>query len=406
MRLKLPNPFRIRVAAALQALSCLAYGAAAGSGNLPHRPALAVLDPVDLNTQKSDPEWGEFLRLRFAANPSWKMIGLDSMRAREKEFGFSAYRNCHEFQCAFDAGNIFSAEYVLFSSISRIGGIYAYTLNLVHVPASGTVWSRAGEAGADGIGNPRLRMEDILTRRIARLSPGNLRAGKRGKLGQITVLDLSLGSWAPARVLAERVATHLHSIGTFDIMGGREQDELIKALGIDKAEFIPTDSAVIALGERLGVTHLISFRLAKNSRQEIGVDLGYYDIAAHAKVKGGRSGYSREYPDIFRYETGFFASLFPLEKDDVDDLRRPGGSRLRWAAGAAGIATGIAGGILAYRFDEASRKKYGRLEEARSRESALELQGEAAHLQRNSRIWGAVGLAGMLAGGVFLALSF
>jgi hypothetical protein len=370
---------------------------------------LAVLDPVDLTTRRPDSARGEFLRRSFALRPGWKVIDPDSMRAREKEFGFSAYRGCHEFQCAFDAGNIFASEFVLFSSLTRLGGVYAYTLNLVHVPSSRILWSKVGQAGPGAIGDPRIQLEAAWTRLVGRLPPDKAPAAALGKPGQITVLDLSPARWAPAQAIAERLATHLYDARGFDIMGSREQDELIGALGIDKAAFIPTDSAVFGLGRRMGVSHLVSSRLIEDRRHALRLELGYYDIAGQRKVKVERSGYAHDPVDILRFETRFFASLFPIEKDGEDGLEGKGRSWPAWAAGAAGaagIAAGIAGGFLAYRFDQASRRKYGQIEASRSRESALELRGEAAGLERRSRAWGAVGIAGALAGGAMIIISF
>jgi hypothetical protein len=393
-----------------QALSLKAFAATPAEVPPDGPRVVAVLDPVDLNTRRSDSAWGEFLRRRFAASPSWKPVGRDSMRAKAYEFGFSAYRNCHEFQCAFDAGNVFSAEYVLFSSLTRLGGTYAYTLNLVHVPGSQTVWSRVGEAGPGDSGNPGVWLGSAWTRLIARLAPEKARPG-RGKLGQATVLDLSLGRWAPAQATAERMATHLYATRAFDIMGSKEQDELVGALGIDKAAFIPTDSAVFELGGKMGVSHLISSRLSEDRDHAFRLELGFYDIAGHRKVKGDRSGYTRDIVDILKFETGFFSALFPIEPDGEDGFKaaggpKPGRFRFSWAAGTAGVAAGAACGFLAYRFDRDSRRKYGQIEDARSRESALGLQGDAAMLERRSRIWGAAGLAGLLAGAAVFAFSF
>lgn len=370
--------------------------------------AVAVLDPVDLITRRPDSAWGDFLRARFAAYPSWRVIGRDSMRAKEKEYAFTAYRDCHEFQCAFDAGNIFPAEYVLFTSLSKLDGVYAYTMNLLHVPSSRTLWSGVGQAGPGKAGDSRLSLEAAWTRRIGRFSPVKPPPGK-GRLGQVTVLDLSPGRWAPAQAIAERAATHLNAARVFDIMGGREQEELVAALAIDRAGFIPTDTALIGLGRRMGVTHMVSSRLIEDRSEGMRLELGYYDIAKGRKVKTDRSDRSRNMVDILRFETEFFASLFEIEKDGEDGLEDSRGSGLAWLAAAGGAAAGaacIAGGYLAYRYDRDSRAKYGNIEESRSRETALALRGEAAALERRSRIWGGVGIAGAMAGTALIVVAF
>ncbi len=372
--------------------------------------SLAVLDPVDLITRKPDSAWGNFLRGRFAAQPDWKVIGRDSMSAKDKAYSFSAYRDCHEFQCAFDAGNIFPAEYVLFTSLTRLDGIYAYTMNLLHVPTSRTLWSGTGQAGPGRSGDPRLALEAAWTRRVGRFQSGKVPQGAKARLGHITVLDLSPGHWAPAQVIAERAATHLTASGVFDIMGGREQDELVDALVIDRAGFIPSDTALIGLGRRMGVTHMVSSRLMEDRREGIRLELAYYDIAKGRKVKAGRSGFTPNPVDYLRFETEFFSSRFGIERDAEDGLEGPGGRRGRaWLAAAGGVAAGavgIAGGWLAYRFDRDSRAKYGRIGESRSRETAQALRGDAAALESRSRIWGGVGVAGLMAGAALIVVAF
>ena len=406
-------PVRSWLAAA--ALSGALYPVSAAShGPAPegNRHAVAILDPVDLTSRETsharggDPDWGEHLRRCFASRPAWKVVGRDSMRAREDRFGFVSYRGCHEFQCAFDAGNVYAAEFVLFSSLSRLGGAFVYTLNLVHVPSAQTVWSRVGEAGVGEAGNPGANLENAWARLIGRLSPENAPLARGAKLGQVTVLDLSLSRWAPAQAVAERVATHLYATRAFEIMGSREQDELVGALGIDKQAFIPSDSAVFALGGKMGVSHLASVRLIKDRRNALGLELGFYDIAGRRKVKAGRSEDARDIVDVLRFETAFFASLFPIDPDGEESLAPPRRFRISRAAAAAGAATGIVCGILAYRSDLASRRSYGRIADSRSRESALELRGRAELSERQSRVWGAIGLAGLAAGGAFLAFSF
>jgi hypothetical protein len=408
-------PARIWLGAVLLALLGKAHGALPASAPPDGRRTVVVLDPVNLtkqenpNSYKSDSAWGEFLRGCFASRPAWKVISRDSMRAKEKDFGFSAYRGCHEFQCAFDAGNVFSAEFVLFSSLTRLGGAYVYTLNLVHVPGSQTVWSRVGETGLGEAGAPDVPLENAWTHLIGRLAPETAPLARGGKLGQITVLDLSLKRWAPAQAVAERVATHLYATRAFDLMGSKEQNELVGALGIDKSAFIPTDSALLELGGKMGVSHLVSSRLIEERGHAYRLELGFYDIAGRRKVKAARSGSAQDLVDVLRFETAFISSLFPIEADGEEALPAPHRSRTSWAGaavGVVGVAAGGACGIVAYRSYQASQRKTGQIEDARSRESALSLQGEAATLKRRSLYSGAAGLAGLLAGGAFLIFSF
>jgi hypothetical protein len=157
--------------------------AAKGSGRSEQR-VLAVLDPVDLHLMTADPDWGDFMRRSFAANPSWKVLARDSMMTKLQDYGVDTRVACHEFQCAFDAGNILSAEFVLFWSVTGLDELYAYTLNLVHVPTSQTVWSKVGDIRKRQLGSPSGALEASLAQLADWLGPDKVRTGRREKLGQ------------------------------------------------------------------------------------------------------------------------------------------------------------------------------------------------------------------------------
>ena len=66
---------------------------------LPEAPlasrTLAILDPVDLHTQKPDPDWGEFLRRNFTTNPKWKVVSRDTLLSKFKDYKIDVHAPCH-----------------------------------------------------------------------------------------------------------------------------------------------------------------------------------------------------------------------------------------------------------------------------------------------------------------------
>jgi hypothetical protein len=391
----------------LSASPCHAFSEAAKHADEPEQRVLAVLDPIDLHIMRVDPDWGDFLRRGFAANRGWKVINRDTMIAKMKEYGLDNRAPCHEFQCAFDAGNVLGAEFVLFWSITSLDDIYAYTLNLVHVPTSQTVWSKVGEVSKRQLGAPGAAMESALAQISDWLGPDKLRTGRREKLGQLTVLDLSAAGSTPAHVMAERVATHLYLSRNYDIMGKKEQDELLTALGVDKSAFIPTDSAIFQLGTKMGISHLVYSRLLATREGGMQLRLALYDITARQKVRERPSRSTQDFRKLLQFEESFFSSLFQIPGAVDAGSIGPGRSRWTWAGAAASLAFGAVCGYLSYSANKDADRAYARFQQdVRSREEAESLQAKVKDSDRSALTWGILGGLGVAGAGGFVVLSF
>jgi hypothetical protein len=383
-----------------------AFSEAAKQGGEAEQRVLAVLDPIDLHIMKPDPDWGDFLRRGFTANRGWRVITRDTMIAKMKEYGVDTRAPCHEFQCAFDAGNILSAEFVLFGSITSMDDLYAYTLNLVHVPTSQTVWSQVGEVSKRQLGAPGAAMESALAQIADWLGPDKVRTGRREKLGQSTVLDLSAAGSTPSRVMAERVATHLYSSRNYDIMGKKEQDELLAALGIDKTAFIPTDSSIYQLGNKMGISHLVYSRLLATKEGGMQLRLALYDIAARRKIRERPSRSTQDFRKLLQFEESFFASLFPSPGSQEAAGTATVRKRWTWAGAGAGLAFAAACGYLSYTAGRDADRAYARFQDGRSRETVESSEARVKDLDRSSRTWAILAGAGVLGAGAFVVLSF
>lgn len=383
-----------------------AFSEAAKRGNEPEKRVLAVLDPIDLHILKADPDWGDFLRRGFMGNPGWKVITRDTMITKMKDYGLDTKVPCHEFQCAFDAGNVLSAEFVLFWSLTSLDDMYAYTLNLVHVPTSQTVWSRVGEVSKRQLGSPGAAMESALAQIGDWLGPDKVRTGRREKLGQLTVLDLSAAGSTPARVMAERVTTHLYSSRIYDIMGKKEQDELLTALGVDKAAFVPTDSSIYQLGTKMGISHLVYSRLLATRDGGMQLRLALYDVASRQKVRERPSQSTQDFRKLLQFEESFFSSLFQTPGSADAGVSDGGRKRWTWAGAAASIAFGAVCGYLSYSASKDADHAYARFQEARSSEAAESWQARVKGSDRSAFTWAILGGVGVAGAGGLVVLSF
>ncbi|MDB5102936.1 MAG: hypothetical protein JWP91_625 [Fibrobacteres bacterium] len=367
---------------------------------------MAIMDPIDLHTQKIDVEWGEFLRKSFSANPNWKIIPRDTLVSKFKDYKLDTRNPCHEFQCAFDAGNILSAEFVMFGSVTSMDDLYAFTLNLVHVPTSQTVWSRVGEIRKRQLGTPSSAMEATLAQIAGDLGPDQVRTGRRDKRGLLTVLDLSAAGSTPSRIMAERVATHLYASRNYDIMGKKEMEELLTALDINKGAFNPTDTGIYLLGGKMDITHLVYSRLLATKSGGLQLQLALYDIAARKKVREWPSQETMDFRKLLEFEDKFFSSLFKLPEYDGGSGAISSGRQWTWAGAGLSLALGAAFGYLSYAASQDADREYERFQAARSRETAESRQTKVQDKERSSVVYGVMGGLGLAGAGGFLMFSF
>lgn len=308
------------------------------SSSAPRGHRVVVLDPVDLQAQAGSRPWGDSLRAGFASLPGWRPVPLDSMeeKFRENKRDFAA--PCHEYQCAFDAGVNLLSEFVVFGTVTRVHGWFAYTLDLVHVASAQAVWAKTGEIRVPAGGDGGAALGKALRAALASLNPDSVRASRRAKRWTLTILDLGEPT-AVSRVVSERVATHLRATLNFTLMNPIEQDELLAALEIDKAEFSPTDSGIYWLGGKLGVTHIVHLQISgKEPKYRLG--LAFYDMEDHRKALDWPPRDVDGFGDLAKRESDFFAELFtPVE------AAAPAVDERRWFLAGAGLGAALSAGM-------------------------------------------------------------
>lgn len=332
-------------------------GMSRASGAPSARPSLAILDPVDLSGEKALPEAGEALRKAARKAGRFQTLPGPETAAKLREFAWNSGRPCHEFQCAFEAGNVLMADYVLFGTLTPLEGISAYTFHLLAYRTGrvveAVVGHVAGGAREPG-GDPALaRLADV----AAALDPARLDSRPRPGRGLIAVLDGNPGSVA-SRALAERAGAHIHEAGAHDLMGQAELRELVDAMGIPLATLAGSDSGLLVLGARLNLACLVQSKLEQEPRGQ-RLELALFDIAGKRRVRSWTSQPTRDFQEILRFESRFFATLRDWPEGGGDGFPQGGVAakgRTRWGRTVLGLAgmTAAGGlGTLAY----ASRRK-------------------------------------------------
>ena len=366
---------------------------------------LAVLEPVDLRVGKGNPLWAGILRGKFNESRAWAMLPPDSMGIKLREFGLDATSSCHEFQCAYDIGNILQTEFIAFGSITRVGETYAFTLNLLHLPTSQVVWSKAGEAQIISGKDSGEVLAGSLGRLLGGADPRKLETARRGKRGLLTVLDLSRVSDA-SRVVTERVTTHLYASRQYDVMGQGEMQELLAGLEIRSPKAFSGDSALYALGEKMGVSHLVYSRLDEGPPYQLR--LAVFNIATHRKVREWPSPQTEDFRGVLKFESDFFSGIFPrrggaLASGPAVSPR----AKLRLAKLGAGLGLAVSAGlgVLAYSSWDQANTDYSRFRASLSQPTAEDQRKRVESEDRAAMLYGALAGAS-LAGAGFLAFSF
>lgn len=367
--------------------------------------SIAVLDPVDLEYMSSSRESGRDLRRIFSGLPAWRVHPVDSMEAKLREYRINPLDPCHEFQCAFDAGNVLLTEFVAFSTVTTVGGWQTFTLNLVYVPRSLIVFSQAGEVKRGGGTNPGEALEGALKKLLANVDPSALDTRKREKKGLVTVLELGPGLGA-SRVLADRLSTHIHGTRSYDIMTQREQGELLAALEIDKSRALPTDSSLFWLGGKMGVSHLLSSRLSSGDGG-FKLGLALYDIAEKKKVREWPSQSRDDFRKLLLVEEKFFSGLF-RDQGPVASGRNGDRDLKTWyrAGAGLGVTVSVAAAVGAYWADRESDKQYVRYQGALSSGTAASYRRKVESKDREALALGGTSALFLLLSAASLTLSF
>jgi hypothetical protein len=337
-------------------------------------PTLAILDPVDLSEGRGQTQYGDFLRAGLRDAGRFQALPREGMEKRLSEFNWRPARSCHEFQCAFDAGNILQSEFIFFGTVTALDGLYAFTFNVLHVPSGQVVHSEAGDVprkpGEGGDGPLKARLAAWLSA----LDPARFDLSRKSSRGLMAVVESGPES-LESRVLAERVGTHVHASRHYDLMSRAELQELVAAMNIPMSAGA-TDSGLIALGARLNVAYLVQSRLERDPQGQ-RLDLALFDVAAKRRIRDWTSKSGGGFKDILRLENRFFTTLAgPAHELAKVGEGKPGGTRSAWMrASLSVLGMSAAAGLAAW--------AYSRHEDA----NAAQVRAEAAYSVESAQKW-------------------
>jgi hypothetical protein len=354
---------------------------------------LAILDPVDLKADKTEPGYGNLLREHALEAGKFAPIPRDAMEKKMAEFKWDPSSPCHEFQCGFDAANLLLSEYVLFGTVTALDGIYAYTFNLVHIPTGQVVLSQAGDVARNPGSEGELPLQAKLIAFISGIDPAQLDLAKKSSRGLMAVVDLSPQT-PESRVLSERVATHVHASRQYDLMSKKELQELMTAMEIQVGTLATSDSGMIGLGTRLNVAYLVHSKLSEDD-EGMRLDLALFDIAGKRRIRDWPSHSQSGFTDILHVENRFFTTLTGPKDVAAVAGRKPARRHSHWKRelSLAGISAAAGMAVMAASLHKGANNAQDRAETAYSIESAQAWKAEAEHKDQRTILFGA--LAGL-----------
>lgn len=370
------------------------------------RPALAILDPVDVASDQPMPVFGNILRSGVLAAGKFEPISRAQMENKMAEFGWDAKTHCHEFQCGFDAGSMLLSDYVLFGTVTPLDGIFAYTFNVMHVPTGQVVRAEAGDVSRNPGNGGDAPLMAKLSAFAADLDPAQLDLSRKTSRGLMAVVDLSPES-PESRVLSERVSTHVNASRHYDLMSRKELQELMSAMEIPLHDIETSDSGMIALGARLNVAYLVHSKLRQDA-QGMRLDLALFDIAGKRRIRDWPTNSKRDFQEILHHENRFFTTLNGPPKEVASrSSRKQDAPRRKWGRGflsTAGVFAAAGLAAAAWMLHNGADDAHSRAEEALSGDKAEAYKEEAQEKDQRTVWFG--GLAALSLGASVVLWTF
>jgi hypothetical protein len=362
--------------------------------HLPSVPSLAILDPVDLSQDRSLPRSGQILR--SSASRAGRFQVQTSLEIARKliDFDWNRGRPCHEFQCAFDAGNILMADYIAYGTLTPLPGVHACSFHILETRTGKVVQSTVGQVPRSPRDSGEAGLRSYLVDLATGLDPDALRKPAPALRGGVAVVGLGEES-TESRALVERLGTRIQSFRTLDLMGQDEMRELMAAMEIPLSAVAATDSASLDLGSRLKTAYLMTLQLHK-AQAGHRLDLALFDIAGKRRIRGWSSGPAGGFGDILRTENRAFETLEELAGSGWIRLgqgtspREPG---VRWGRGLltlVGIAAAGGIGSLAYVQHEKADRAYRKAEASMSPQAGRAWRQRTEERDRGAILFGSL----------------
>ena len=279
---------QIRTLVALLGLSfVLGYSAKKEPKNLilklELRPKLLVLDPVNLKNNRNEGKVAIRLRDIFKTSEKWNVLKEKDVQLKLLAYKKDKSRACKELACAHDLGDIARADYVLFSTVSKIGRMVMLNLNLLDVKATKIVGVASREFVQASYSVKSRLLHYNLKNAMHKINEAKEKEQVVAVKGSLGILQAQ-GNSQENKTIAERLFSHAYGTGLYDVIDQEELNYSYEALNL-KTKIIKVDRAsVTPVGKKLGLDYLLHSKLYKKKKIYF-LELSLFDIKRMGEIK-------------------------------------------------------------------------------------------------------------------------
>jgi TolB-like protein len=285
---------------------------------------LAVLDLVDLSSNRTLSTLSHKLRLRLAKVKRWKVLEGKEQRKILKKYNKDPNKACNDTQCGFELGSLMQTNYVLFGSATRLKSLGILTLKLLNIQKAKVVWSKVMISNAD-----RIEMENTLYTVKHELALATVDTLKKSE-NLLAILDLSPES-PESQLLFECVLTHAYNLKIYDIMSPTEVKELVSVLDIDPEALMKDVYQMGEIGKTLDVKAVLISQLdTKGINYKHSMTM--YDVIEKSVVLSMPAMSQASFRDLVLMEQNFFTGLARIKgvnKQPKEKIQSPNRSKIR-----------------------------------------------------------------------------
>jgi hypothetical protein len=295
---------------------------------------------------------------------------------------------CNEFNCAFDAGSVANADYVLYSSLTIFQNYYILNLNLVDISVTKVIWSENGEVPIKAGENPGKALLSRLRQIIQKLHPADLKKSDTQVKGTLGILNLSPDS-EHSKILFDRLSTDVYTSGVYNLVDEAELNFILESQGIQPSHISPTKDTLLSIGKKLGVDYLI-FSLLKKELNALNLRLALFDINKQRLVRDWPYR-SSNFSKLLKFESKFLSKITQPDIPVTSPIPTPTFPIWKRIAFPASIVAGGVLGYMAWRQHKRGNEKYEEWQDANQsniwekiqQQPRLKSEVEQARLNRN-----------------------
>ncbi len=263
---------------------------------------LAMLDLVDLSTNKTLPNLSAKLNSQIATIDRFKILDRDEAIKRLEKYNRYLFVSCNDPQCAFDLGGMLETDYILFGTATRYEDMGILTLKLMNLADAKIVWSHILTSKADVES-----MEQSFKNFAQSLKNASFNSKRIQDDALMAVLAFGDTTIA-GKIVTERVYAHAYQSEHYEVMSSTETAELFSALEIDPSNIENSLFAIKDLGKKLGVKAILySAYGTEGVAHKHGVSL--FDIKSKSVILSMPPFKQSSFRHLLSLEKSFFVGM-------------------------------------------------------------------------------------------------